>query len=266
VTSERRRTALERMLEARSVAVVGASVREGTVGHQSVVELVEGGFEGGIYPVNPKYGEVLGHRAFASVAAIGEPVDLVILAVSNALLEEQLRLAAEAGAAGAVIFASGYEEPRESMPPLTDRLATIARDAGMAVCGGNCMGFANLERRIRALGFYEPKDAPVGDVTFLSHSGSAFSAMIHNDRALGLNLAVSAGQEFVTTLRARRIHSTSTHGTGCAFSTAIACELARGESIPVAVTSAKAFVRRAIERAPGLGLGRGPMGLSSQHA
>ena len=62
------------------------------------------------------------------------------------------------------------------------------------------MGFANLERRVRALGFYEPKDAPVGGVTFLSHSGSAFSAMIHNDRALGLNLAVSAGQEFVTTV------------------------------------------------------------------
>jgi acyl-CoA synthetase (NDP forming) len=188
------------MLEARSVAVVGASVREGSVGNQSVVELVEGGFEGAIYPVNPKYDEVLGHRAFGSMAAIGEPVDLVILAVSNALLEEQLRLAADAGAGSAVIFASGYEEPREGEPPLTERLATIAREAGMAVCGGNCMGFANLERRVRALGFYEPKDAPVGGVTFLSHSGSAFSAMIHNDRALGLNLAVSAGQEFVTTV------------------------------------------------------------------
>ncbi|HKN81653.1 MAG TPA: acetate--CoA ligase family protein [Actinomycetota bacterium] len=182
------------------MAVVGASVREGSVGNQSVVELVEGGFEGAIYPVNPKYDEVLGHRAFGSVAAIGEPVDLVILAVSNALLEDQLRRAADAGAASAVIFASGYEEPRESVPPLTKRLAAIARDAGMAVCGGNCMGFANLERRVRALGFYEPKDAPVGGVTFLSHSGSAFSAMIHNDRALGLNLAVSAGQEFVTTV------------------------------------------------------------------
>ncbi len=99
-----------------------------------------------------------------------------------------------------MIFASGYEEPREGVPPLTERLATIARGAGMAVCGGNCMGFANLELRVRALGFYEPKDAPVGGVTFLSHSGSAFSAMIHNDRALGLNLAVSAGQEFVTTV------------------------------------------------------------------
>jgi acyl-CoA synthetase (NDP forming) len=188
------------MLEARSVAVVGASVREGSVGNQSVVELIEGRFGGRIVPVNPKYDEILGLPCVASVAEIAEPVDLVILAVSNALLEEQLRLAAEAGAGSAVIFASGYEEPREGVPPLTERLSTIARSHGMAICGGNCMGFANLERRVRALGFYEPKDAPVGGVTFLSHSGSAFSAMIHNDRALGLNLAVSAGQEFVTTV------------------------------------------------------------------
>jgi acyl-CoA synthetase (NDP forming) len=188
------------MLEPRSVAVVGASVREGSVGNQSVVELVEGGFEGRIVPVNPKYDEVLGHRAFGSLADIGEPVDLVILAVSNALLEGQLAAAAAAGAGSAVIFASGHEEPRDGVVPLTDRLAGIARDAGMAVCGGNCMGFANLEARVRALGFYEPKDAPVGGVAFLSHSGSAFSAMIHNDRNLGLNLAVSAGQEFVTTV------------------------------------------------------------------
>jgi hydroxymethylpyrimidine/phosphomethylpyrimidine kinase len=71
----------------------------------------------------------------------------------------------------------------------------------------------------------------------------------------------AAGMEFVETLSAPRIHSTSTHGTGCAFSTAIACALAQGQSIPAAVTSAKAFVRRAIERAPGLGRGKGPMGL-----
>jgi acyl-CoA synthetase (NDP forming) len=188
------------MLEARSVAVVGASVREGSVGNQSVVELVEGGFDGRIVPVNPKYEEILGLPCLGSVSEIAEPVDLVILAVSNALLEEQLRTSAEAGAGSAVIFASGFEEPRDGVPPLTERLAAIARDADMAICGGNCMGFANLERHVRALGFYEPKDAPVGGVTFLSHSGSAFSAMIHNDRALGLNLAVSAGQEFVTTV------------------------------------------------------------------
>jgi hydroxymethylpyrimidine/phosphomethylpyrimidine kinase len=71
----------------------------------------------------------------------------------------------------------------------------------------------------------------------------------------------AAGLEFVETLSAPRIHSSATHGTGCAFSTAIACALAQQQSIPSAVTAAKSFVRRAIERAPGLGHGKGPMGL-----
>ena len=74
--------------------------------------------------------------------------------------------------------------------------------------------------------------------------------------AYGLN-----GVEFLETLSAPRIHSQSTHGTGCAFSTAIACSLASGSPIPAAVTSAKLFVRRAIECAPGLGQGSGPLGL-----
>jgi acyl-CoA synthetase (NDP forming) len=188
------------MLEARSVAVVGASVREGSVGHQSLVELTEGGFTGDVYPVNPKYEEILGFRAYPRLDAIERSVDLVILAVSNALLEDQLRYAADIGAGGAVIFASGYEPPREGLPPLTERLAAIAREAGMAVCGGNCMGFVNFGKRVRALGFDEPEDVKVGGITFLSHSGSAFSAMNHNVRGLGLNLAVSAGQELVTTV------------------------------------------------------------------
>ena len=187
------------MLEARSVAVVGASARPGSVGNQVLVELIEGGFDGEIFPVNPKYEEILGHRCVGSIADLDRPVDLAVLALPNALLEEHLRAAADAGAVSAVIFASCYEAPREGIPPLTERLARIARDAGMAVCGGNCMGFVNLEHGLRAVGFYEPKGLEPGPLTFISHSGSAFSALLHNDRGLRFNLAVSSGQEIVTT-------------------------------------------------------------------
>jgi len=188
------------MLEARSVAIVGASVREGSVGNQSLVELLEGGFVGDVYPVNPKYHEILGLRCYPAVGDIGRPMDLAILAVGNPLLEEQLRSVAEAGARSAVIFASCYEAPRDDTPPLADRLAAIARGAGMAVCGGNCMGFANLEKGLRALGFYEPKGLRPGPVAFVSHSGSAFSALLHNDRAISFNVAVSSGLELGATV------------------------------------------------------------------
>jgi acetate---CoA ligase (ADP-forming) len=194
------RSALRAMLEAETVAVVGASAREGSFGERMLLELTEGGFEGRIFPVNPRYEEILGHRCFASIAEVPGPVDLVVIGLPNAALEEQLSAAAAAGARSAVIFASGHEEPRDGVPPLTSRLAAIARDAGMALCGGNGMGFLNLERKLRACGFYEPKDLPSGGATFISHSGSAFSALLHNDRNLRFNLVVSAGQEFVTTM------------------------------------------------------------------
>jgi acyl-CoA synthetase (NDP forming) len=194
------RSALEAMLEAQTVAVVGASAREGSFGERMMLELIEGGYPGGIYPVNPRYPEVLGHPCYESIEAVPAAIDLAVLGLPNAALEEQLAAAAAAGARSAVIFASGHEEPREGAPPLTARLAAIAREAGMALCGGNGMGFLNLERRLRACGFYEPKELPPGGAAFISHSGSAFSALLHNDRNLRFNLVVSAGQEFVTTM------------------------------------------------------------------
>lgn len=194
------RGALERMLEARSVAVIGASGREGSVGHETLRELVElGRFEGPVYPVNPRYEELFGHRCYASIDEVPEPVDLAVIALANAQLEDTLRACADVGVGSAVIYASGFEEPRPGTSPLTDRLAQIAREAGMEICGGNCMGFVNVERGLRATGWEEPADLPPGGITFVSHSGSAFAAFMHNDRDLRFNLLVSSGQEFVTT-------------------------------------------------------------------
>jgi acetate---CoA ligase (ADP-forming) len=193
------RTALERMLEARSVAVVGASVKEGSLGRQMMTELVRGGFDGRIHPVNPGYDEVLGLRCYPSIAEVPEPVDLAILGVANHRLEGALSDAAAAGAASAVTFSSLYEE--QSAPgalPLSARLAAIAREHGMALCGGNGMGFLNLEANLRATGFATPDQMRRGPVAFVSHSGSAFAALAFNDRGIGFNLLVSSGQEIVT--------------------------------------------------------------------
>ena len=188
------------MLEARTVAVVGASARPMSFGQQLLTEITRGDPSIEVFPVNPRYDELSGRRCLPSLTDLPGPVDLVLLGVPNASLERQLTLAAEAGARAAVIYASGYEPSTPGMAPLVDRLAAIARTAGMAVCGGNCMGFWNLDHGVRALGFQENDVPPRGPVTFLSHSGSAFSALLRNNRAIGFNLAVSAGQEFVTSL------------------------------------------------------------------
>jgi acyl-CoA synthetase (NDP forming) len=190
------------MLEARSVAVLGASVKPATLGAQMIAELRRGGFTGQIFPVNPGYDEVDGLPCFPSVADIGEPVDMAILGLANARIEQAMRDCAAAGVAGVVTFASLYEEepPEPGMPPLMQRLRAIADTHAMAMCGGNGMGFMNEEHHVRATGFLTPEELRHGPVTFLSHSGSAFAALAFNDRGIGFNLIVSSGQEVVSTL------------------------------------------------------------------
>src|SRR4249920_3933769 len=191
------------MLGAGSVAVVGASVKVGSLGRQMLLELERGGYGGAIYPVNPGYEEILGFRCYPSVAELPEAPDLAILGVANARVEQALRDAVSAGARSAVTFSSLHDD--DSAPgatPLTERVARIAREARIPLCGGNGMGFLNEAHHLRATGFATPDDIRPGPVTFISHSGSAFAALAFNDRGIGFNLVVSSGQEIVTTMDA----------------------------------------------------------------
>jgi len=129
--------------------------------------------------------------------------------VPNAALEARLAAAAAGGVPAAVIFASCQDPapPPAGEPSLAERLRRTALDAGMAVCGGNGMGFFNLEHSLRVCGYPEPAGLPCGPVAVVSHSGSVFSALLHNDRGLRFNLVVSAGMELVTTAAAYLDHA-----------------------------------------------------------
>ena len=191
--------ALRTMLEARSVAVVGASPKPLTPGNYMVEQLNAGGFTGEVAAVNPKYDEVEGVACYPSLGEVPFVPDLVLLGVANRLLEGQMSEAARLGARSAVVFASGLEDPPRD-PSLTERLGHIARGANMAVCGVNCMGFLDVERGLRALAYEERRDLVAGNVAWISHSGSAFSALLHAERGIYFNLAVSTGQELTTTM------------------------------------------------------------------
>ena len=191
--------ALRDMLGARSVVVVGASPKFDSPGNHMVRQLIVGGFSGQTAAVNPRYDEVDGIACFPSLEALPFVPDLVLLGVGNHRLEEQMEAAARCGARGVVVFASALEDPPRD-PPLTERLRRIADEAGMAVCGANCMGFVDVERGLRALAFEERADLEPGNVAWISHSGSAFSALLHAERGIHFNLAVSTGQELSTTM------------------------------------------------------------------
>ena len=247
------------MLEARSVALVGASPRPGSFGQRMVDEVTRSPAGPQVHLVNPRYAEIGGRPCVPSLADLPEPVDLVLLAVPDAALEQQLALAARRGDRSAVIFGNAHEDPAPAPPPghpapgspapgssspgswmhqkagsnppigtfmpepwasaadppepagavgpeglvgsaglLRDRLAAIARRAGMQLCGAGCMGFVNVARGLRAVGYTEPDPLPVGPIALVTHSGSVFSMMLRTRRAIGYSLAVSSGQELVT--------------------------------------------------------------------
>ena len=189
---------LAKLLAPRSVALVGASPKPDTVGNGMIRGLLGGGFQGSTYAVNPNYREIEGIRCYRSLADLPEPVDHVLLGVANARLEGAMKEAVAAGIPAATILASGYVEG-DGTPPLTQRIAALARSAGMAICGGNGMGFYNNEAGVRICGFPPPGWMASGPIALISHSGSAYSALVHNDRRFGFCLAVSAGQELATT-------------------------------------------------------------------
>jgi acetate---CoA ligase (ADP-forming) len=192
--------AVRAMLEAGSVALVGASPRPASFGRRMLEEVAKSGARPRIYLVNPKYTEIEGRRCYPSLADLPEVPELALLAVPDAALEQQLAIAAERGSQAAVIYGNAHEAdpPSSPGPGLRGRLAAIARTAGMALCGAGCMGFVNVSHGLRAVGYTEPDELPAGPVALVTHSGSVFSALLRARRGFGFTLAVSSGQELVT--------------------------------------------------------------------
>ncbi|HLK76986.1 MAG TPA: acetate--CoA ligase family protein [Streptosporangiaceae bacterium] len=188
------------MLEARSVALVGASARPGSLGARMIDQLARSPSRPRTYLVNPRYADIGGTPCLPSLAELPEPVDLAVLAVPDTALADQLALAARTRARSAVIFGNAFDA--DGTTGLRERLAATAAGAGMAVCGAGCMGFVNVARGLRAVGYIEPDPAPAGPVALITHSGSVFSTMLRADRGFGFSLVVSSGQELVTTAAA----------------------------------------------------------------
>jgi acetate---CoA ligase (ADP-forming) len=183
--------ALTAMLEARSVALVGASPRPGSLGQRMIAEMARSPAKPRMYLVNPRYSEIGEMTCHPSLADLPRPVDLVLLGVPDAALAEQVELAARRGDRSAVIFGGAHGDG------LRGHLAGAARDAGMAMCGAGCMGFVNVRYGLRAIGYAEPDPLPAGPVALVTQSGSVFSAMLRTRRPLGYTVAVSSGQELV---------------------------------------------------------------------
>jgi acyl-CoA synthetase (NDP forming) len=186
---------LDPLLRPLSIAVLGASEREGTVGSQVILNLKTGGFSGGLYPVNPGRESVHGLPCYASLKDLPEPVEQVIFALADSRVEAALEEVIAHGAKSAVMYSTLVLE-NDTAPFLRERTGKRVREAGLLLAGANGMGFYNFHDGVWACGFdtrhNHPRD---GNVTLISHSGSGMSGILDCEERIAFNLAVSTGQE-----------------------------------------------------------------------
>jgi acyl-CoA synthetase (NDP forming) len=189
---------IDSLVKPRSVAIVGATDRP-SPGRTLVESLGSIGFPGAIYPVNPKYKSILNHTCYPTLMDLPEAPDVVVFSIRNPLIPEQIRLAIKRGARAAVIYDSGFAELGADGARLQEEIAGLCREAGMAVCGPNCMGIINPPARVTT---YKQTvmdtNGLAGNVGIISQSGSVCIAMLSDLRRFGISLSVSAGNEAVT--------------------------------------------------------------------
>src|SRR5690554_5123511 len=132
-----RHAILARMIQPRSVAVIGATPQFGKINGRPFKHLLEKGYQGELYPVNPKYAEIGGRICYPDIASLPEAPDLAIVAVPAKDVAASLRALGEAGGRAAVVFSSGFGEMGELGLVQEHRLRDIAREYGMVLCGPN---------------------------------------------------------------------------------------------------------------------------------
>ena len=190
---------LDPLLKPASIVLVGVSERADSPGHTLVKMVLDSDYAGDVYLVNPRYPVILGETCYPYLESLPATVDHVVIALGNQHLEATLKAAIEHGARAATIYSSGVLE-QDSEPNLMQRLTSMAKTAGIQICGINGMGFYNVGHNLYAGIFPRAAEIIKGEISYIAQSGSAFTTLCHNGCRLGFNLCVSSGNEIATTV------------------------------------------------------------------
>ena len=199
--------AIRALIAPRSIAILGASNDLQKLNGRTLKFLMDKGYAGKIYPVNPKY-EHISHpggelRCYPTVGDIPDAVDMAIITVPARFVIDQVRALGRKGVPAAIIYSSGFGEMGAQGHALEDELVAAAREGGVRLCGPNCLGLVNSFDRVIATfsqyGSGEVLEGPVGFVTQSGAFGSAIATLARR-RHLGLGYFVNTGNECDATL------------------------------------------------------------------
>lgn len=190
---------LDSIFRPKSVAIIGASDNRARIGGRPVRYLLEAGYQGSIFPVNPKHRRIQGLKAFQSINDISEPVDLAIVAVPAPHVLEVIRDCSARGVKGAIIFSAGFAETSSDGRKVQQQLGDVSQSTGMRIVGPNCLGVYNSD-----IGFYgtftttlEDGFPIAGRVGLASQSGAYGShlSLLAKHRRIGVRYWITTGNE-----------------------------------------------------------------------
>lgn len=192
----------EHLFSPRSIAIVGASANPLAIGGQPIKYLCSKGFEGDIFPVNPRYDEIAGLRCYPNLAALPVVPHLVVVAVAAHMVPEIIQQAGQSGVTFGLVLSSGFAEVGQEGRLLQQRLEDAASETGIRIVGPNCQGLMNIACNVR-LGFGAPYglDYMIGGTSLTSQSGAFGNSIVMGLSAEGVGLRhyVSTGNEANTT-------------------------------------------------------------------
>jgi len=167
---------LHRLFNPKSVAVVGASEKEGSVGFSIMNNLVKTGFKGDIFPVNKKHKSIMGFSSFKSIQDIGSSVDMAVIAIPIGFVPEIVESCGKAGMAGVVIISAGGREIGEKGQAIEAEILKTAQKYNLRIVGPNCLGIVNTSKSLNA-SFAHLFPLP-GNIAFLSQSGAVCTSVL----------------------------------------------------------------------------------------
>ena len=188
---------LDAILKPRSIAVIGASRQSDTIGYQILDNLVRSGFHGPVYPVNPNAASIHSIKAYPSVLAIPDPVDLAIIVVRKQFVLAAAEECGQKGIKGLVVITAGFAEIGGEGVERERQLMEIVRRHGMRMVGPNCMGVLNTDPAVSMLGTFSPAMPPHGPVAIVSQSGAMGQSILDYGEELGIGISqfVSVGNK-----------------------------------------------------------------------
>ena len=188
---------LDKIMKPKSIAVVGASTKEHTIGSDIMKRLQEYNFNGKIYPVNPKGGIIEGLQAYTSVLEIPGEVDLAIIVVNAKFVLSTIDQCHEKGIKGLCIITAGFKETGAEGAEAEKQLLAKVREYGMRCVGPNCLGVVNTHPDIRMDGCFAESLPERGNIGFVSQSGALGGGILNilKDLNLGFAQFISIGNQ-----------------------------------------------------------------------